>query len=56
MMIPSMLEKLSYPLALIFLHFQRLVDSRMFALGSLDWLFLLIFGISYARTPARAAA
>jgi hypothetical protein len=50
MMIPSMLEKIGYPVALIFLHFQNRIAPRMFALGSLDWLFLVLFAIAYIKT------
>jgi hypothetical protein len=55
MMIPSMLEKIGYPVALIFLHFQNRIAPRMFALGSLDWLFLILFAIAYAKTAPEAA-
>jgi hypothetical protein len=50
MMIPSMLEKIGYPVALIFLHFQHRIAPRMFALGSVDWLFLILFAIAYIKT------
>ena len=50
MMIPSTLEKLGYPVAIIFLHFQGRIDPRMFALGSLDWIFLILVAISYKKT------
>ena len=50
MMIPSMLEKAGYPLALIFLHLQNRIAPRMVALGSLDWIFLILFAIAYAKT------
>ena len=54
MMIPSMLEKIGYPVALIFLHFQNRIAPRMFALGSLDWVFLVLFAIAYIKTGAQA--
>jgi hypothetical protein len=50
MMIPSMLEKTGYPLALIFLHLHNHIAPRMFALGSVDWIFLILFAIAYAKT------
>jgi len=50
MMIPSMLEEVGYPVALIFLHLQNRIAPRMFALGSLDWIFLILFAIAYAKT------
>jgi hypothetical protein len=55
MMIPSMLEKIGYPVALIFLHLQNRIAPRMFALGSLDWFFLILFAIAYAKTAPEAA-
>ena len=55
MMIPSMLEKIGYPAALIVLHLQNRIAPRMFALGSLDWLFLILFAIAYAKTGPEAA-
>ena len=54
MMIPSMLEKTGYPLALIFLHLHNRIVPRMFALGSLDWIFLILFAIAYAKTGPHA--
>jgi hypothetical protein len=54
MMIPAMLEKTGYPLALIFLHLHNRIVPRMFALGSLDWIFLILFAISYAKTGLHA--
>ncbi len=54
-MIPSMLEKIGYPAALIILHLQNRIAPRMFALGSLDWLFLILFAIAYAKTGPEAA-
>ena len=54
MMIPCMLEKIGYPVALIFLHFQNRIAPRMFALGSLDWVFLVLFAIAYIKTGAQA--
>jgi hypothetical protein len=50
MMIPSMLEKIGYPVALISLHLQNRIDPRMFALGSIDWIFLVLFTIAYRKT------
>jgi hypothetical protein len=55
MMIPSMLEKIGYPVALIFLHLQNRIAPRTFALGSLDWFFLILFAIAYAKTAPEAA-
>jgi hypothetical protein len=49
MIIPSILEKFGYPLALIFLHSQNRIDPRMFALGNIDWIFFVLFAIAYAK-------
>jgi hypothetical protein len=54
MMIPAMLEKIGYPLALLFMHLHNRIAPRMFAIGSLDWIFLILFAIAYARTAPRA--
>ncbi len=51
MMIPSMLEKIGYPVALIVLHLQNRIAPRMFALGSLDWIFFILFFIA-SENPA----
>jgi hypothetical protein len=50
MMIPSMLEKFGYPLALIFLYAQNRVAPGVLALGSLDWIFLVLFVLAYVKT------
>ena len=50
MIIPSILEKFGYPVVLVFLHFQNRIDPRMFALGSIDWIFLALFIIAYKKT------
>ena len=55
MMIPSMLEKIGYPVAIIFLHFQGRIDPRMFALGSVDWLWLILFAIAFSKTRPNSA-
>jgi|SRR5580700_8455454 hypothetical protein len=49
MIIPSILEKFGYPLALIFLHSQNRIDPRMFALGNIDRIFFVLFAIAYAK-------
>src|SRR6266481_3591570 len=49
MMIPSMLEKIGYPVALIVLHLQNRIAPRMFALRSIAWLFFVLFIIAYKK-------
>ena len=54
LMIPSMLEKLGYALAVLILYLQHRLDPALFWLGSLDWLFLFGFVAAYfvTRHPA----
>ncbi|MGA8145440.1 MAG: hypothetical protein WB987_16250 [Candidatus Acidiferrales bacterium] len=49
-MLPAILEKLGYPLALTILYTQHRVDPRVLALGSLDWIFLILFLLAYVKT------
>jgi len=55
MMIPSMLEKFGYPAAVLILHFQNRIDPRMFALGSIDWIFLVLFAMAFAKIRPNSA-
>jgi hypothetical protein len=50
MMIPAMLEKFGYPVAVSVLFTQGRIDARMFALGSVDWIFLILFVVAYIKT------
>jgi hypothetical protein len=54
MMLPAILEKISYGLALVALLAQGRVPLSIFALGSLDWVFAFLFVAAFAKTPARA--
>lgn len=51
MMLPSILEKISYGIALIVLHRQQRIPASSFRVGVMDWLFAALFTISSIRTP-----
>jgi hypothetical protein len=55
MILPSILEKVSYGLALIVLATQHRLPTSVFAIGSVDWLFAVLFLAAYWKTPAQAA-
>ena len=57
MILPSILEKVAYAMALIVLFSQRRLPLSVLAIGSLDWLFAFLFFAAYVKTkPDRAAA
>jgi hypothetical protein len=51
MMLPSILEKISYGIALIVLHQQNRIPASSFRIGMMDWIFAVLFTISFLRTP-----
>jgi hypothetical protein len=51
MMLPSILEKVSYGIALIVLHQQQRIPASSFRIGMVDWIWALLFTISFIRTP-----
>jgi hypothetical protein len=53
-MIPSMLAKLGYAVAVLLLYLQHRLDAALFWLGSADWIFLLGFIAAYVVTKPRA--
>ena len=55
MIIPSVLEKVSYGIALVFLLLEHRIPLVVFGLGSVDWIFAVLFVAAYLATPARAA-
>jgi hypothetical protein len=56
MILPSILEKVSYGIALIVLYSQRRLPLSVLAIGSVDWIFAFLFLAAYFKTkPARAA-
>ncbi|MGH9747337.1 MAG: hypothetical protein ACRD59_14670 [Candidatus Acidiferrales bacterium] len=46
----AMLEKIGYRVALIILYAQNRVTVPTLAIGSLDWIFLILFFIAYLKT------
>jgi hypothetical protein len=55
LMIPSVLEKLGYGIAVVVLVAQGRMHSSDIVFGAVDLLFALLFVISYLKTPSRAA-
>ncbi|MGA7916812.1 MAG: hypothetical protein WCA00_16380 [Candidatus Acidiferrales bacterium] len=51
MMLPSILEKISYGIALLVLHQQQRIPASSFRIGMVDWIWALLFTISFIRTP-----
>jgi hypothetical protein len=49
MMLPSILEKLSYGIAIIALHQQQRIPASSFRIGMVDWIFAVLFTISFFR-------
>jgi hypothetical protein len=54
MMLPSVLEKISYGLALIVLHEQHRIPASSFRIGMLDWIFAVLFTVSFICTRGLA--
>jgi hypothetical protein len=56
LILPCVLEKVSYGMALIILLSQRRLPLSAFAIGSVDWIFAFLFLAAYFTTkPDRAA-
>ena len=53
LMIPSLLEKLGYGIAVLVLVAQGRMRSSDMVFGGIDLLFALLFVISYVKTPSR---
>jgi len=56
MILPSILEKVSYGIALIVLLSQGRVALSAFAIGSVDWIFAFLFLAAYFTTKSPRAA
>jgi hypothetical protein len=56
MILPSILEKVSYGIALIVLLSQGRLALSAFAIGSVDWIFAFLFIASYFTTKSGRAA
>jgi len=50
MMVPSVLEKVTYGVAIVVLYLQQRVHPAVLVLAALDWLFALLFLIALLRT------
>jgi hypothetical protein len=53
---PSILEKVSYGIALIVLFSQRRLPLSAFAIGSVDWIFAFLFLAAYFKTKSSPAS
>jgi len=57
MILPSIVEKVSYGIALVVLYLQRRIAVSTLGIGSMDWIFAFLFVAAYFKTrPGRAAA
>jgi hypothetical protein len=57
MILPSIVEKISYGIALVVLYLQRRIAVSTLGIGSMDWIFAFLFLAAYFKTkPGRAAA
>ena len=50
MMIPAMLEKIGFPIAVVILYFQGRLDPTIFVPASADLILLVLFMVSYRKT------
>ncbi|HTG60697.1 MAG TPA: hypothetical protein VMG63_14980 [Terriglobia bacterium] len=55
MVIPSVLEKVSYGIAPAVLLLEHRIPLVVFGLDSVDWIFAVLFVAAYLATPAGAA-
>ncbi len=53
MILPSILEKVSYGVALIVLYSQHRLPLPVLAIGSVDWIFAFLFLAAYFKTKPR---
>ena len=56
MILPSILEKVTWGIALIVLFSQRRIPLSAFAIGSVDWIFAFLFLAAYFKTRSNPAA
>ena len=56
MILPSILEKVSWGIAPIVLLSQRRLPLSAFAIGSVDWIFVFLFLAAYFRTKSARTA
>lgn len=53
MMIPAMIEKIGFPIAVLVLYLQRRVSPTIFIPAALDLVLLVLFITAYRKTNAR---
>lgn len=57
MILPSIVEKITFGIAVLILYSQRRIAMSTVGFGSIDWLLAVLFTASYFKTkPERAAA
>lgn len=56
MMIPAMLEKIGFPVAVLILYIQGRVSPTIFIPASLDLVLLFLFIAAYRKTPAAGSS
>ncbi len=56
MILPCVLEKLSYGIALILLYAQHRLPFSVLAVGSVDWIFVFLFLAAYFTTKSGRAS
>ena len=54
MMIPAVIEKISFGAAVLVLYLQNRVAPMVFGFGVVDLVFCALFVLAYVKTPARA--
>jgi len=55
MILPSILEKVAYGIALIVLFSERRLPFSVLAIGSVDWIFAFLFLVAYVKTKSDRA-
>jgi hypothetical protein len=50
MMIPAMLEKIGFPIAVVVLHLQGRLGPTIFAPAAADLILFVLFALSYKKT------
>jgi hypothetical protein len=56
MILPSVLEKVSYGIALVVLFSQHRLPLSVLAIGSMDWIFAFLFLAAYFKTKSPRAS
>jgi len=55
MILPAVLEKISYGIALIVLFSQRRLPFAVLGIGSVDWIFAFLFVAAYSKTKSQSS-